>query len=66
MRYRDGEARLPGADEPDPRQKQLTRMGNAAGGAGLALLMQGDRTKLPSGSIAPPTGTRRAWRRRRG
>ena len=41
-RYRDGEARLPGADESDPRQKQLTRMGNAAGGAGLALLMQGD------------------------
>jgi hypothetical protein len=41
-RYRDGEARLPDADESDPRQKQLTRMGNAAGGAGLALLMQGD------------------------
>jgi hypothetical protein len=40
-RYRDGEARLPAADDPDMRQKQLTRMGNAAGGAGLALLMQG-------------------------
>jgi hypothetical protein len=40
-RYRDGEARLPG-DDPDARQKQLTRMGNAAYGAGLALLMQGD------------------------
>jgi hypothetical protein len=40
-RYRDGEARLPHADESDPRQKQLTRMGNAAGGAGLAFLMQG-------------------------
>ncbi len=26
---------------PDARQKQLTRMGNAAGGAGLALLMEG-------------------------
>jgi tetratricopeptide (TPR) repeat protein len=38
-RYRDGEARLPGADDTDARQKQLTRMGNAAGGAGLALLM---------------------------
>ncbi len=38
-RYRDGEARLP--DDPDERQRQLTRMGNAAGGAGLALLMQG-------------------------
>jgi hypothetical protein len=40
-RYSDGEARLPDAAEPDARQKQLTRMGNAAGGAGLALLMQG-------------------------
>lgn len=36
-RYRDGEERLP--DDPDERQRQLTRMGNAAGGAGLALLM---------------------------
>jgi tetratricopeptide (TPR) repeat protein len=38
-RYRDGEARLP--DERDERQRQLTRMGNAAGGAGLSLLMAG-------------------------
>ena len=36
-RYEDGEGRLP--DEPDARQRQLTRMGNAAGGAGIALLM---------------------------
>ena len=36
-RYRDGEERLP--DDPDERQRQLTRIGNAAGGAGLALLM---------------------------
>jgi hypothetical protein len=40
-RYRDGEARLPD-DDPDARQRQLTRMGNAAAGAGLALLMEGD------------------------
>jgi tetratricopeptide (TPR) repeat protein len=38
-RYEDGEARLP--DDPEARQRQLTRMGNAAGGAGLALLMAG-------------------------
>jgi hypothetical protein len=38
-RYHDGEARLPA--EPDPRQRQLTRMGNAANGAALALLMLG-------------------------
>jgi hypothetical protein len=40
-RYRDGQSRLPDLQDPDARQKQLTRMGNAAGGAGLALLMQG-------------------------
>lgn len=40
-RYRDGEERLPDAEDPDARQRQLTRMGNAAGGAGLAYLMQG-------------------------
>jgi len=39
-RYLDGEARLP--DDPDMRQRQLTRMGNAANGAGLAQLMAGD------------------------
>jgi hypothetical protein len=41
-RYEDGAARLP--DEPDARQRQLTRMGNAAYAAGLAALMLGDRT----------------------
>jgi hypothetical protein len=38
-RYRDGEARL--SDVADERQRQLTRMGNAAWGAGLCLLMSG-------------------------
>ncbi len=42
-RYEDGEARLPGLVDADDRQRQLTRMGNAAGGAGLALLMDGRR-----------------------
>ena len=42
-RYEDGESRLPGAEDADARQRQLTRLGNAAGGAGLALLMQGRR-----------------------
>ena len=40
-RFRDGEARLPNAEDADARQRQLTRLGNAAGGAGLALLMEG-------------------------
>jgi hypothetical protein len=40
-RYGDGLARLP--DDPDGRQKQLVRVAMAAGGAGLARLMQGRR-----------------------
>jgi hypothetical protein len=39
-RYRDGETRL--GDGTDERQRQLTRMGNAAWGAALCLLMQGE------------------------
>jgi hypothetical protein len=42
-RYADGESRLPETTDADARQRQLTRLGNAAAGAGLALLMQGDR-----------------------
>ncbi|HEX3456038.1 MAG TPA: hypothetical protein VHS03_15545 [Gaiellaceae bacterium] len=42
-RYSDGQARLPGIGDPDERQRQLTRMGNAATGAGLALLIDGRR-----------------------
>jgi hypothetical protein len=38
-RYSDGLGRLP--DDPDARQKQLVRIAMAAGGAGLARLMQG-------------------------
>jgi tetratricopeptide (TPR) repeat protein len=38
-RYRDGEERLPNASDADTRQRQLTRLGNAAWGAGLALVM---------------------------
>jgi hypothetical protein len=42
-RYRDGESRLPDAADADSRQRQLTRLANAAAGAGLALLMDGRR-----------------------
>lgn len=42
-RYRDGEGRVHGTDDADARQRQLTRMGNAAAAAGLSLLMQGRR-----------------------
>ena len=40
-RYADGEARVGGIEDADERQRQLTRMGNAATGAGLALVMDG-------------------------
>jgi hypothetical protein len=41
-RYRDGESRLRD-DDDDPRQRQLTRLGNTAWAAGLCLLMEGSR-----------------------
>jgi hypothetical protein len=44
-RYSDGEARLRGIADSDERQRQLTRMGNAATGAGLALLVDGRRNE---------------------
>jgi hypothetical protein len=42
-RYRDGEERLP--DDRDGRQRQLTRMANAAGATALSLLMAGERER---------------------
>jgi hypothetical protein len=42
-RYADGLTRLPRA--PDARQKQLVRVAMAAGGAGLARLMQGRKAE---------------------
>ena len=42
-RFLDGDGRLHAIHDPDERQRQLTRMGNAAWGAGLCCLMRGDR-----------------------
>ena len=42
-RCRDGEARVDSSADEDARQRQLTRIGNAAYAAGLASLMLGDR-----------------------
>jgi hypothetical protein len=42
-RYVDGKGRVEALDDADERQRQLTRMGNAATGAGLALLMDDRR-----------------------
>ena len=44
-RYADGEGRVEALADADERQRQLTRMGNAATGAGLALLMDGRSTR---------------------
>src|SRR5207244_7267483 len=41
-RYRDGEARVDESRDADSHQRQLTRLGNAAYGAGLALLAAHD------------------------
>jgi tetratricopeptide (TPR) repeat protein len=41
-RYREGEARVAESRDADTRQRQLTRLGNAAYGAGLALFAAGD------------------------
>ena len=41
-RYQDGSGRIPD-DDPDARQRQLTRIGNAAYGAALSYLMLGER-----------------------
>jgi hypothetical protein len=56
-RYADGLARLP--DDPDGRQKQLVRVAMAAGGAGLARLMQG-REAEARGWFARSAGRYRA------
>ena len=40
-RFEEGAARVDAVDDDDGRQRQLTRLGNAAYGAGLALLMSG-------------------------
>ena len=58
-RYRDGEARLP--DDLDERQRQLTRMGNAAGGAGLACLMLRDAVNAREWLAAAADRYRESW-----
>jgi hypothetical protein len=60
-RYRDGEGRLPEVEDRDARQRQLTRMGNAAAGAGIAELMGGN-TEAASEWFAKAVGRyRESW-----
>ena len=58
-RFEDGEARLPA--DPDERQRQLTRMGNAAWAAGLSLLMLGRREEAREWLVRSAETYRRSW-----
>ncbi len=58
-RYEDGVARLP--DDSDERQRQLTRMGNAAWAAGLSLLMSGRGAEANEWLIRAAETYRESW-----
>jgi hypothetical protein len=58
-RFEDGAARLP--DDPDQRQRQLTRMGNAAWAAGLSLLMLGRRDAAEEWLLRAADTYRESW-----
>jgi len=58
-RFGDGESRLP--EDADERQRQLTRMGNAAWSAGLSLLMLGRREEAHAWLIRSAETYRRSW-----
>jgi len=58
-RHDDGAARLP--EEPDERQRQLTRMGNAAWAAGLSLLMLGRRNEAAVWLLRAADRYRESW-----
>ena len=60
-RYRDGEARLGDRLDADARQRQLTRLGNAAAGAGLALLMAGRREEAAEWLTRAAARYRESW-----
>ena len=58
-RFGDGLARLP--DDADERQRQLTRMGNAAWAAGLSYLMLGRRDDANAWLVRAAETYRRSW-----
>jgi hypothetical protein len=59
-RHDDGLRRVP--DGPDERQRQLTRMGNAAWAAGLSLLMLGRRDEAHAWLMRAADRYRESWR----
>jgi hypothetical protein len=58
-RHDDGAARLP--EDADERQRQLTRMGNAAWAAGLSLLMAGRRDEGAAWLLRAAERYRESW-----
>ncbi len=58
-RFEDGAARLP--EDTDERQRQLTRMGNAAWAAGLSYLMLGRRDDANEWLVRAAETYRRSW-----
>lgn len=58
-RFEDGKARLP--EDGDERQRQLTRMGNAAWAAGLSLLMAGRLEESREWLLRSAETYRRSW-----
>jgi hypothetical protein len=58
-RHDDGVARLP--EDGDERQRQLTRMGNAAWAAGLSLLMLGRRDEANEWLLRAADRYRESW-----
>lgn len=58
-RFVDGGRRLP--DDPDERQRQLTRMGNAAWAAGLSFLMAGRHEDARAWLVRAAETYRRSW-----
>jgi hypothetical protein len=58
-RFEDGAARLPA--DPDERQRQLTRMGNAAWAAGLSQLMLGEREEADAWLVRAAETYRESW-----
>ena len=58
-RYADGLSRLP--EDSDARQKQLVRVAMAAGGAGLARLMQGRRAEAVGWLARSAERYRESW-----
>ena len=58
-RFEDGATRLP--EDMDERQRQLTRMGNAAWAAGLSYLMLGRRDDANEWLVRAAETYRRSW-----